>query len=1166
MQHRSSLSRALGVAVILLAAVAALAQLEWVGNTQLSLTGAGSLPRRAAFVDGFQTVTVRTETWPIAQGQRVFLIWTGDNWRSTRELEFAFEGNFGNNSRWRLELPPMAPGTDLQFYIRAEGSGGVTRFDNNNWSNFAYYTRFSPRYRRGAILQWFETDYRTMLRRLPEVVRAGYQAIYLPPPTKSGGGGFSVGFNPFDRFDLGDRLQMGTVRTKYGTTQELFELIRTAKRLGIEVYCDVVYNHNDNRASNAINRYPDMIPEDFHIRSSADTSNNEIDFNRESSFSFGMLNHDLVGLVDIAQEDRNNTRTGSFNLPAYAQFNQFDKPTFVRHPITPQYYPNGQTVTEDVREYLRRWGWYLTNVLGFDGYRFDAVKHAPPAFFDSIATGQPGSPSSRGDLNPFLYGLNPDLNLFAEDLTSDAFELREYAKTGMNALDFPLKFKMRQALSQNGFADLGQEFGNGYGIDPNSGMPFEMGGLAGNVSVSMVQSHDDGPPASNNLAYALIMTRPASPKVYYDGNNIQPGDWTNFPRPGRADALGFGSDVILRTLDARNRFGRGWATIRWRSGDVLVYERGVGSSGLLLTGLTDNGTSDQTVTVQTAFAPGTVLVDLGGQRPNVTVDGSSRVTITIPNNSTGGPPNNGKGYVLYAPRTPTATEDPFTLSQVNSDGSRQVLDLATYDLPAGRFATPGRFRAATVTGNRITVRLDTDATGFTAAFKLNEGRPMGGLEPQRNTPEGLTDGYVLPPKLADGRWEIANVDLSDLEDGLHVVRARVFANTGNRPGVFSDHTLFFYLQRPRAVLVDGDLTDYGQPIVTQGRNPSSNSNRLDALYVRNDGRFLYVGLAGTVNVDERFTNGVTLWLDSGLSGIDLRDLQQLNDDSGPAARLLSNANITLPSGFAPMIGLGALRQSTLGSSPEAALVGGARAPYAVGSFAGLFRINPNNLFWLEGLPSTIAWRPRANRNDPPRGLEAAIPLASLFPSGLAPGAQVNLLASLLTTGEAGTTLLSTDPNRGVLGGRPAPVAWVSNQFLPTQPNVGGDPGTSRVTVQTTVAYPIAFAQPIKSNRDVLVSTPIYDANTRTYRQFVRLVNRSAQAIPGPITARVKLPSGVTLVDTEGSSLVAPGSSFRVLRFAGLNPGEAARLAIEFRAEPGRTFQPSVELFAGLGAL
>lgn len=1141
------------------------AQLSWVGNTTLSPQGGGSLPRRAAFVERWQSVRVECETWPIAGGQRVFLVATTDNFQSTREYEFSFVGNFGNNSRWRVEVPAQASGTDLQFYIRATGNGGQQVFDNNNWQNFGYYARYAPRGPKETILQWFETDYRTMLKRLPEVVLAGYTAIYLAPPSKAGGGGLSVGYNPTDRFDLGDRLTGGTVRTKYGTTHELADLIAGAKRMGLRVYCDVVFNHNDNRASTAINRYPDAIPEDFHIRSSSDTGNSEVDFNRESSFSFGMLNHDLVGLVDIAQEDQNNTRTGSFNLPPYAQFNQFGKPAFVRHPITPQYYPGGNTVAEDVREMLRRWGWFLTSVLGFDGYRFDAVKHTPPAFFDS-APDQPGSPSSRGDLTPYLYSLNPDANLFAEDFTDNAWELREYAKSGLNLLDFPLKFKLDSVFNSSGFGNIGQALGNAYGLDSSTGLPYELGGLGQNVGVGFVQSHDSLGPYSSNIAHAFALLRPGAAKVYYDGNNIDPADTTNFPKPGRADALGAGSDLLLRILDARRRFGRGDAAVRWASGDVLVLERQVSGSGVLLVGLNDNGASDQTVTVQTAFAPGTVLADLAGQRGSVVVGSDGRAAITIPHNSTGGPQNNGKGYVLYAARAPAGAALPVRLFARDDSGAEQELAFRDVAMPAGRYASPGSIRAATTTRDRLRIRVETDATGVSAGVKLDSGMAMAGRAPLSGTPEGLLDGYVPLDRVQNGVFELREVDLGSLAEGLHVLRARVFADTGNRPGVFSDFVAFFYVDRDRGWSLDGELAEFGQALASQGRNPSSNSNRLDALYATNDGSNLYIGLAGTVSTDERFTNGVALWIDTGEPGNPVRDLQALNDDSGPAPRLLSNANVTLPSTFEPDFGLGVLRQSQIHSAPEAPSLGDVAVPPFIGAFAGLYRVDAQNPFWLQRQPLAVAWKPRANRTDPARGLEAALPLRSLFPSGLRPGSRIRLIGYLLTTGETGTTLLSSDPLRGVLGGRPAAISWVSNQFLPVQGTVNGDPGTGRVATDAFASFDLQFARRLTPGRGLVLGSPLYDPARRLFVQRGQLTNLAAEPLPGPIAARVALPAGVTLVDSWGPSAVDPAAEYRVLKSGGLAAGERMPFVLEYRSDVGRGLSPRVEVFSGRGAL
>ena len=53
-----------------------------------------------------------------------------------------------------------------------------------------------------AMLQYFNTDWREITARIPELAEAGYDSLWVPPPTK-GSGGLSVGYDLFDRFDLG---------------------------------------------------------------------------------------------------------------------------------------------------------------------------------------------------------------------------------------------------------------------------------------------------------------------------------------------------------------------------------------------------------------------------------------------------------------------------------------------------------------------------------------------------------------------------------------------------------------------------------------------------------------------------------------------------------------------------------------------------------------------------------------------------------------------------------------------------------------------------------------------------------------------------------------------------------------------------------------------------
>ena len=53
------------------------------------------------------------------------------------------------------------------------------------------------------ILQWFESSYQTIEERVPDLFLAGYGFVWLPPPFRADQGDFSVGYDVYDRFDLG---------------------------------------------------------------------------------------------------------------------------------------------------------------------------------------------------------------------------------------------------------------------------------------------------------------------------------------------------------------------------------------------------------------------------------------------------------------------------------------------------------------------------------------------------------------------------------------------------------------------------------------------------------------------------------------------------------------------------------------------------------------------------------------------------------------------------------------------------------------------------------------------------------------------------------------------------------------------------------------------------
>jgi alpha-amylase len=72
--------------------------------------------------------------------------------------------------------------------------------------------------------------------------KAGFTAIWLPPVTKGGSGGASVGYDVFDDYDLGSKNQKGSVATHYGTREQLVRCVAMMRANGLDVYADLVEN------------------------------------------------------------------------------------------------------------------------------------------------------------------------------------------------------------------------------------------------------------------------------------------------------------------------------------------------------------------------------------------------------------------------------------------------------------------------------------------------------------------------------------------------------------------------------------------------------------------------------------------------------------------------------------------------------------------------------------------------------------------------------------------------------------------------------------------------------------------------------------------------------------------------------------------------------------
>lgn len=77
-----------------------------------------------------------------------------------------------------------------------------------------------------------------------ELKTAGITGIWVPCPSKGNWGIVDNGYGIFDHYDLGNYYQKGSTETRFGSRQELVNMLNTMHQSPkIEVYADVVLNH-----------------------------------------------------------------------------------------------------------------------------------------------------------------------------------------------------------------------------------------------------------------------------------------------------------------------------------------------------------------------------------------------------------------------------------------------------------------------------------------------------------------------------------------------------------------------------------------------------------------------------------------------------------------------------------------------------------------------------------------------------------------------------------------------------------------------------------------------------------------------------------------------------------------------------------------------------------
>ena len=382
--------------------------------------------------------------------------------------------------------------------------------------------------------------------------------------------------------------------------------------------------------------------------------------------------------------------------------------------------------------------------------------------------------------------------IFSEIFSGSPFTYAYWdAGTQMLHLDFPLKI----GVVNNAFnGNLSILSGND-GLGPFNGIRF-------------VQSHDQGPPARNDLAHAWLTQHIGKAVIYFSGNNITNMDANKtWVIPGHGAALGDYHNRITNMVYVRNQFSRGKEWERWSDPDFYAFERyddlnnnntpNTGES-LIIVALNDSG-SNQTRTLQTAFPNGTVLKDYSGNNPNnVTVSGG-QVTITVPGNLPGIP--GGQGWVYYAPLIPEANGEPIRFLQ----GGNQVSTIP-WIVPGGIHAPAKPRQIPRVTANTVDIDVHfttpPGATVDSVIIRWGQGRDLN-PDPNNNPFGGnntISSGFMPATQLSPGHWRLT-ANLSNIPDGLHLIQARCFIQRPSTlPALYQTFYKVIYLDRTGPIL------------------------------------------------------------------------------------------------------------------------------------------------------------------------------------------------------------------------------------------------------------------------------------------------------------------------------------------------------------------------------
>jgi alpha-amylase len=361
----------------------------------------------------------------------------------------------------------------------------------------------------GVIIQYFEwyrpadgSLWRELAARAADLSGAGFTAVWIPPCSKASGGPSDVGYGQYDLFDLGEFNQKGSVRTKYGTRDELLTAIGAVQQSGMQIYADVVFNHKDG-ADETEEVWAQAVAREDRNRTISDWEQiltwTKFTFAGRGTTYSDMKWHwwcfDSVGYNEATKDSSHIYRLKEKGFETDVSHEHGNYDYLLANDL--------DMGVKRVRDELMYWGRWFIETTRVDGFRCDAVKHIRATWFPDW-------------LSHLRTHFQQELFSVGEYWSPNIADLRNYIESSggvMSLFDVPLHYQFHRASREGSRFDMRTIF--------DRTLVKEQPTLA----VTFVENHDTQPcqslestvePWFKPLAYALILLRlEGYPCVFY---------------------------------------------------------------------------------------------------------------------------------------------------------------------------------------------------------------------------------------------------------------------------------------------------------------------------------------------------------------------------------------------------------------------------------------------------------------------------------------------------------------------------------------------------------------------------------------------------------------------------------------------------------------------------